>query len=231
MHVFILDVETTGFESPIVPLEVARLPVSGADPRRFTLGEPFHQFYNPGRAIEWGAVSAHHILPSDVADKPKWEGIEIPVGSILVGHNIDYDWEAIGAPEHVRRICTLALSRYLRPDMDAHRLGAMYYHIHGQIPEVRERVQRAHSALHDAGMAADILTWAATELKVKTWEEMYTASEEARIPLKMNFGKNKGVWIKDLNSHDPGYIRWALKNMRDMDPYLRKAFLRVGNAT
>lgn len=232
MQVFILDVETTGFAEPIVPLEVARILIHGDSPRDCHLAQTFHQFYNPGRDIEWGAVSAHHILPGDVADKPLWDNPKLAkAGDILVGHNVDYDWAAIGSPAGVRRICTLALSRHLRPEMDAHRLGAMVYHIHGQVAATRERVQRAHSAVHDAGMAWEVLVWAAREKNITTWDEMYEFSEEARIPLKMNFGKNKGVWIKDLNSHDPGYIRWALKNMRDMDQYLRKAFLRVGNAT
>lgn len=235
MSVFILDVETTGFEEPIIPLEVARIKIHG-DPREmaYDSGAAFHQFYNPGRSIEWGAVSAHHILPDDVADKPKWDSPVIgKSGDFFVGHNVDYDWAAVGSPAGVKRICTLAMSRHLEPEMDAHRLGAMVYRIFGQTPEARGRVQRAHSALHDAGMAAEILIWAIKQFEdrgaiIRNWDDLHLVSEMARIPLKMNFGKNKGVWIKDLNSHDPGYIRWALKGMKDMDPYLRKAFLAVG---
>lgn len=49
--------------------------------------------------------------------------------------------------------------------------------------------------------------------------ELWEASELARIPKVMSFGKHKGVEIKDV---PPDYKRW-LKSQPDVDPYLLKA--------
>ena len=53
-----------------------------------------------------------------------------------------------------------------------------------------------------------------------SWEAVWAFSEEARIPETMPFGKHRGVAISDLPRD---YVGWALKNLTDMDPYLRKA--------
>ena len=56
-------------------------------------------------------------------------------------------------------------------------------------------------------------------LKIKTIEELYQASEDARIPRSINFGKHRGTTIADLPAD---YMQWLLRQ-EDLDPYLRKA--------
>ena len=52
-----------------------------------------------------------------------------------------------------------------------------------------------------------------------TWEDIWQASELARIPTIMPFGKHKGTAIADIPAD---YKRWLL-GQPDVDPYLRKA--------
>ena len=60
-----------------------------------------------------------------------------------------------------------------------------------------------------------------TKLYVRTPEELYTLSEEARIPKVMPFGKHKGIQFEEL---DKKYISWALDNL-DVDDYLKAKLL------
>lgn len=228
-HVRLLDVETTGFTPPVVPIELAIGESSDPDPRSCKLDNVTHRFFNPGKPIEWGAVSSHHVIPGDLVNQPPWsqEHAAVPADCYLVGHNIDYDWDVIGRPEPVKRICTLALSRHVAPEMDSHRLAAMIYSIYGQNEETREKVRGAHSAINDMFMMLDVLRYIANNLEIKTWEALWEMSELARIPKILTFGKNKGVAISEIDRHDPGYRKWMLRQ-QDIDPYLRKALEALG---
>jgi hypothetical protein len=46
----------------------------------------------------------------------------------LIGHNIDFDWGAIGQPD-IKRICTLALSRKVWPTLDSHSQSAGFFYV------------------------------------------------------------------------------------------------------
>lgn len=214
-------------EPPIVPIEIAQIELIGT-PLKFEHGDYDVERYNPGKHIEWGALAAHHILDSDLVDRPKWDP-ELEYGfepdSFLIGHNIDFDWGVLGSPQHVRRICTLALCRHYLPDVDSHRLGAMVYFVLGANSKTRDLVRQAHGAGPDAVMVMNILPFLIEKSGAKTWDELWAKSEVARIPLKMPYGRNKGVLISELDIHDPGYARWMLKQ-KDVDPYLRTALER-----
>ena len=57
------------------------------------------------------------------------------------------------------------------------------------------------------------------QLNIQNIEELYIASEQARIPKSITFGKHKGTAIQDLPKD---YIQWLLRQ-DDLDIYLRKA--------
>lgn len=234
--IIVIDTETTGLVAPIIPITLAILPLGGT-PESFNVVEDIGDksglyMFNPGKAPELGALATHHLLPQDYEDSPPWEGhaAHLPGGvQYLVGHNIDYDWEAIGKPD-LKRICTLALARKYWPDIDSHKLSACIYHMYGMKPAARKLLQSAHSALADAynttllfgALVPAIIEASDWVPETVTWGDIWEASEIARVPTIMGFGKNKGVAIADLNSHDPGYIKWMLKQP-DVDPYLRIA--------
>ena len=40
-------------------------------------------------------MAVHHIIESDIADKPSYETFRVPECDYIIGHNIDYDIQAI----------------------------------------------------------------------------------------------------------------------------------------
>jgi len=109
-NAIIFDIEATDKDNPVL-IEAAWVALDSISP--FTLGEEFHQRYNPGKPISLGALATHHILDEELVDCPPASSFTLPAdATYLIGHNIDFDWSAIGQPD-IKRICTLALSRIL----------------------------------------------------------------------------------------------------------------------
>jgi exodeoxyribonuclease X len=226
----ILDTETTGLTEPR-PVEVAWIALD--DPIHLAEVDAFAQRYNPGKAIEYGAMATHHIQDADVAECPAWDTFALPVGvEYVIGHNIDFDVAALPGgsllmSSPLRRICTEALARSLWPTMDSFKLGALLYKIE---PETASKMRgKAHTAVTDVHfckilLAEELLWLDGRGVPVSTWEEVWTASEKARIPTIATFGKHKGTPLKDLPAD---YVRWMLKQP-DLDPYLRKALEALG---
>ena len=219
MCVLIIDTETTGLTEPR-PVEVAWLNLK--DITSLKIVQEFEQKYNPEKPIEFGAMSTHYILDEDVADKPSYKTFEIPDETeYIIGHNIDYDWEVVNKPD-VKRIDTLALSRRIWKDAGSHSLSALIYMLAKDKRKVRDRLKFAHSAMTDVKMCWFLLNKILKEIDVKSWDDLWSISEEYRIPETMPFGKHKGTLISEL---PPDYIQWAIANLKDIDPYLMKALL------
>lgn len=238
MTAIILDTETTGVDEPDV-IQLAWLPLISA-------WQPGQNLCLPGtgpkegggvsmwknrKPITLGAMAAHHIIEADLEGKPEWPGSwELPPGTdYLIGHNIDFDWQAIGSPP-VKRICTLALARKLWPEADSHSLTAMVYHL---MPHAQARgcVKNTHSAMVDAGLCHFLLVEILQKMPaIASWERVWAASEKARIPTHFTFGKfgpqngQPGVAIAEVRRMDPGYIEWCLtKCDQCKDEYWQRA--------
>ena len=169
-------------------------------------------------------MAVHHILESDLIDQPNFSTFQLPQDTrYIIGHNIDYDIRAIQQcgvdTSQIKAICTLALARLVWPNAEAHNISALIYMISKGSEKAREMLKGAHRADADIILTANILMHIIYQLKIQTIEELYEASEDARIPRSINFGKHRGTAIVDL----PGdYIQWLLRQ-EDLDPYLRKA--------
>lgn len=222
MSAVILDTETTGIGeedkviefacTSIIPhLTLADIDdVSIADAR-----------FSSDRAISFGAMATHHIIDADLAGLRPFPGFDESRGIVyIIAHNVDFDWRMIKEPK-VLRICTLALARWLWPDLDSHSLGALVYYLSADKAEARSRLRAAHSAKADVESLLDIVLPAilARLPHVKTWPDLWDASEIARIPTIMPFGKHYKTPIAEVPS---GYKRWLL-DQPDVDPYLRIA--------
>lgn len=83
----------------------------------------------------------------------------------------------------------------------------------------REKLKNAHSAKADVLICASILKALVKHFGITTIEGLYDASELARIPAHMSFGKHKGCALAELPAD---YKRW-LVGQSDLDPYLRAA--------
>lgn len=227
MSAVILDTETTGVDAP----EVIELAIMGPCNTVWPDEAVQKWMFKPSKPISLGALATHHILDEDLANFDPWPGSwPLPAHvEYVVGHNVDFDWKAIGSP-NVKRICTLALARRVWPDLDSHSLGALaYFLIERQ--EARQLLKSAHDAVTDVEICCRVLWRLVEVLGVKTWAELWDASEKARMPTHFTFGKygpkdgGKGMPISQVRQMDPGYIRWCLSScdIVTSDPYWQKA--------
>lgn len=232
----IVDTEATDRDPKTAKvIELAELKLSGDpyDLMRGVFGQAYGSLYHTDTPIKWGAMAVHHILPSDLEGQLEFHHYDMPEGfSYLVGHNIDYDAELMKVDPSVKKICTLALARFLLPDLDAHNQTALVYyisHIHGEIESGRKRLQNAHRATDDVKNCAYVFQYLLCKAveqghNVDTWEAVWVLSENARIPTRMPFGKHAG----DLIRHVPAsYVKWY-RGTDNQDKYLVEAFRRAG---
>lgn len=220
MSALIFDTETTGGEPPAL-IEAAWIKFEGDEGLDLRPSSRFEQRYNPGVPSTLGALATHHILDMELSGCPHPSEFALPEDvNFLVGHNVDYDWAVIGKPR-VRLICTLALARSIHPELDSHKLGALAYHFLGAA--ARPMLRDAHSAAADVEITRHVLRHLVGYLRAQgmpaTWDALYEASERARVPTVIAFGKHKGTKIAELPSD---YVSWMLRQP-DLDPYLKQA--------
>lgn len=223
MQAIILDTETHTLNGQ--PIEIAYAPIQISD-HKITLDKSqlFDQLYSVDEPISFAAMAVHHILESDLENKPHYTAFKLPEDTLyIIGHNIDYDIRALEKcgvdSTRIKAICTLALARLVWPDAEAHNISALIYMISKGSEKAREMIRKAHRADMDIILTANILMHIVHHLKINSIEELYAASEDARIPRSINFGKHRGTAIADLPAD---YVQWLMRQ-EDLDPYLRKA--------
>lgn len=229
MSAIILDTETTGVDAP----EVIELAFSAlmATPREYA-GLDDGARFKPSKPIALGAMATHHIIPDDLVNCPPWPGSWTPPPGVdyIIGHNIDFDWRAIGEPK-IKRICTLALARKAWLSVDSHSLGALIYHLYPPAM-ARDLLRNAHDAGVDVNLCARVLAALVDIFYPRDWAHLWEISEQARVPTHFTFGKygpkdgaKQGVPITEVRKIDPGYIRWCLSScdIVTSDPYWHKA--------
>lgn len=223
MQAIILDTETHTLNGQ--PIEIAYAPVQ-INEGKLSLDKTqiFDQLYSVDEPISYAAMAVHHILESELIDQPHYKTFTLPSDTTyIIGHNIDYDIRALekcGVDcKNIKAICTLALARLVWPDAEAHNISALIYMITKGSAKARDMIKKAHRADMDIILTANILMHEIHHLKIQSIEELYAASEDARIPRSINFGKHRGTAITDLPAD---YMQWLLRQ-EDLDPYLRKA--------
>jgi exodeoxyribonuclease X len=185
-------------------------------------GEPVVEFFKPSGDWGMGAIATHHIFPDDVADcRPSAAASgSLPASRFVVGHNVDFDADALGGLPGVNRICTLAMARATWPDADSFKLGALAYRVLGVTAETRDMLRNAHDAGVDVFLCRAIMMAIIAERGLpRDWRAIHRASEADRIPNVIGFGKHKGTAIGKLPG---GYKKWLLST-DDLCPYLRIA--------
>lgn len=223
MQAIILDTETHTLNGQ--PIEVAYAPVQITDGKlSLDKSRIFDQLYSVDEPISYAAMAVHHILESDIADQPHFTSFSLPEETTyIIGHNIDYDILAIQKcgvdTSSIKAICTLALARLVWPGAEAHNISALIYMISKGSAKARDMIKKAHRADMDIILTANILMHVVHQLKINSIEELFAASEDARIPRVINFGKHRGTPVQDLPQD---YVQWLMKQ-GDLDPYLRKA--------
>ena len=165
MRQIVLDTETTGLEVSqnhrIIEIGCVELL------HRRTTDQNFHQFLNPEREIEEGALQVHGITQQFLADKPKFNEVADDLikflnGSELIIHNASFDIGFINAElqkakHDVTDICeccqvidSLELARKLHPGQK-NSLDALCKRY-----EIDNSHRELHGALLDAQILADV---------------------------------------------------------------------------
>lgn len=165
MRQIVLDTETTGLEASqghrIIEIGCVEL-VN----RRLT-GRHYHQYINPERDIDMGAIEVHGITPEFLADKPVFERIAdaflaFVAGAELIIHNAPFDVGFLnselqrcrpgysGIETQCSVIDTLQMARHKHPgqrnNLDV--LCSRY--------DVDNSTRELHGALLDAEILADV---------------------------------------------------------------------------
>lgn len=243
MSVYIFDTETTSREPDREVIEAAWIRMAaGSDlagasdyiPTPLAAADVFCGRYAPTRPMTLGALAVHHILPSELEGAPRSELCKLPGDAeYVVGHSIDFDWEAVGKP-NVKRIDTCAIARYVYPDVGEYSQSALLYHVLGQTAATRDRLKNAHSAMQDVENNALLLQHLLHDAPntMLTWSALYAYSEVCRIPRVMPIGEKqglKGLPLAECYDRDPGFVSWCLRQDW-LDPYLRKGLEAVVEA-
>jgi DNA polymerase-3 subunit epsilon len=164
MRQIILDTETTGLDPALGHriIEIAAVEIVN---RRFT-DKHYHQYVNPEREIDAGAMEVHGITAEFLADKPRFrdvakEMLEFIEGAELIIHNAPFDVAfldhelALLELQSLRRYCpqvtdTLKMAKGLHPgkrnSLDA--LCERY--------QIDNSARSLHGALLDARLLAEI---------------------------------------------------------------------------
>ena len=164
MRQIILDTETTGLE-PSDGHRIIEIGCVELIDRRFS-GNHFHQYLNPEREIEDGALEVHGISREFLRDKPLFSEVaedlfEFIEGAELIIHNapfdigfLDSELSLLGRPDrmndHVTVLDTLELARDLHPGQ-RNSLDALCKRY-----EVDNSSRSLHGALLDAEILADV---------------------------------------------------------------------------
>lgn len=165
MRQIVLDTETTGLDASqghrIIEVGCVELV------NRKLTGNHFHQYVNPGREIDQGAIEVHGITNDFLADKPPFadiaaEFIEFLRGAELVIHNAPFDLGFLnselqrlpGTLDRMEDLCsvtdTLVMARAKHPGQ-RNSLDALC-----QRYSVDNSQRDLHGALLDAEILADV---------------------------------------------------------------------------
>ena len=231
MKAIILDTETHKLHG-----EVIQLAYFGIDENSLSSREDkdsFSMYFRPSEAIDYSAMAIHHIIDQDLEMYPPSSKVFIPSDvEYVIGHNIDYDIDAIQRSmgigsdvlANLKRVDTLAIIRYLHPEWSSHKLVVCCYRlatesiVTSKVSLVQSIARQSHNAMMDCYLTEILLEYIVNSLNLQSVEELYQASEHARIPTHIFYGPHKGKAIKDLFNEDISWLQYKSK-----DPYLLKA--------
>lgn len=195
----VLDTETTGLEvrQGHRVIEIGAVEIIGRHPT----GRHYHQYINPERAVDAGALAVHGLTDDFLADKPLFAEIAEELllfisGAELIIHNAPFDLEFLnqelslltGEPRRIEQLCTitdtLKLARNRHPgqknSLDA--LCSRY--------GVDNSARQLHGALLDAEILADLyLLMTSGQVSLSLEEESDSTDSQASAALLENLAR------------------------------------------
>ena len=222
MRQIILDTETTGI-NPLEGHKIIEIGCIELVNRKFT-GARFHQYINPMREVEEGAIAVHGITNQFLQDKPIFESIakkfmEFISGAELIIHNAPFDtgfinhelkllnadWKPL--TDYCRVVDTLVMARQLhigqRNSLDA--LCKRY--------AVDNSQREMHGALLDAHLLAQVYL-AMTGGQGSLFDEMQSMEKHA--------DESDDIVIQNKVTRNLAVIKATQTEIEEHEQYLSK---------
>lgn len=229
----ILDTETVGLEVPENASGVCEISIKEVD-NDGQLLEEYHSYVDPEHPISFSAMGTHHITPPKLRGAPTLEEFLITISGDLyhpsqtpvyiIAHNVRYDFMFLEryVECEVKTVDTLKLARRYFPDVENHRLQTLRYELNllGELDEIVTDVD-AHSASGDT-MVLHALVLKLMEVTNMTLEELCEDAQSFEPVKNFTFGKHFGEPISSVMKSNPGYLHWVLRNVKDLEPDLKK---------
>lgn len=220
-NVLLLDTETTGLiEGRLIQLAyMADLKTS-----KPVIKGRVEKLFNPKVPIDFEAMAVHHItqkrVDEDGIDFKEWSELrkfqETLYDNTLVAHNAKFDIDVLER-EGVKVgefICTRKVAYKFLPEAKNHRLQYLRYYLR---LDIKESVI-AHDAMGDVVVLDALFEHLKQFASIK---EMIEISKKPMLIREFSFGKHKGESVESVITSDPGYWKWMLNNIDDLDDDLR----------
>jgi len=220
----VIDVETTGLE----PSD--RICSAG-----IIAGETTHyELVHPGKKIPPQASAIHHITNEMVQEAPSFgqsaiydtiASLNIPE-NILISHNAPFELSMLqkeGIAWQGSVIDTLKCAQSLMDDLEGYALQFLRYELrlYRSEEEFFKRFECAlmpHHALSDALHTRMVLDYL---LELADEERLIEISRSHVLLTRLPFGKYAKRRIEEISLKDPGYLKWMVESLMDMDEDLR----------
>jgi DNA polymerase III epsilon subunit-like protein len=189
---------------------------------------------NPGKKIPPAASAIHHITNEMVADAPsfgqsdiheKLKALNTPE-NILVSHNAPFDVAMLAKEGFTWQgsiIDTLKCSKSLMDDLEGYSLQFLRYELRlyreeEAVFETYNLPITPHHALSDALHTKMVLEYL---LDLADIEKLIDISKSYVLLTRLPFGKYAKKRIEEIALKDPGYLKWMVESLMDMDEDLR----------
>lgn len=219
-----LDTETTGLETKDRICAIGMIEEEAVH----------YELINPGKKIPPAASAIHHITNEMVNDSPSFAQSAIAEKlqlfntpeNILVSHNAPFELSMLekeGITWQGSVIDTLKCSKSLMDDLEGYGLQFLRY----ELRLYREEIEQfdafgisivPHHALSDALHTKMVLEYL---LDLADIERLIDISKSHVLLTRLPFGKYAKKRIEEIALKDPGYLKWMVESLMDMDEDLR----------
>lgn len=223
----VIDFETTGTSpknSRAIEVGIVRI-------ENLKITDSYQSLINPDQIIPPFIASLTGISSADVKGAPSFDDISQEIlnfidGSILVGHNLPFDYAFLSNEieradqklPKMTQVCTLKLSRTLYPELKSKSLGNMVKHF-------RFRLKDAHRALADATATAKVFLKIIEKLKTEhNYESISDLDSFQTTPsVSKSFRLVKKKLVGDIASLPDTSGVYFFKDAKDKIIYIGKA--------
>lgn len=218
------DTETTGIEAKDRICSIGMVE-----------GEQSHfELIHPGRKIPPAASAIHQITNEMVKEAPVFADSQSSLrlkrlseeAAVLISHNAPFDLTMLakeGIEWQGEVIDTLKCAKALMDDLEGYSLQFLRYEL--RLYREEELFFKAHGAFvsphHPLSDALHVKMLYSYLLDLADHDRLVDISRSHVLLLRLPFGKYAKRRIEEIALKDPGYLKWMLESLVDIDEDLR----------